>query len=927
MHADFIKPSPAIISVYRGQYMSMKELNIIRENIYGRISMNTFLSTSATKETALAFIINNYQRTDLAAVLFQIDIDSTLATKPFANIKDKSYMKEEDEVLLAMGSTFSINKVEQDGQGIWNINLVWENQENTELIAYMKKSLGQSTNLETLGTVLINMDELYKADRYFKLLLDQLPSNHPSIADIYLQMNTIALGQSKIEIAIEYLDKAEKIIQISYPPYHPCYGSLYYQMGRTKFAQLDLLSAQSSFEKAAEIFLKTTPSHDIKLAAAYVQAGYVSSLIGESSIALDKLQKALEIQLVNLPTYHPEIGVTYQYLGSAQLLLGRVEDALHSFTKALEIYRKSLSPSHRQYLTTCLALFQLHSANNNDNEMIFYMEELKKNFSSMITQNIGDTAFASLTVAVMNGSASDEEKNAFAARIQQMSTPWERAFLELHQLMQEVDAMMKNGDYDSALKLIDRALLQCQQCLSSVPMLAACMYFNKASIYFKKQDFSTALSSIDKAIEVLPSNHPMLQSYHQFVGDIYREDGTQKMNLGELDTALVAYIKAVNLYITHIQPPMHESIAQTYGFIGDIYVRKKEFDLAMVNLSKARNSLPTNLLVPQHYLYNTEQALAYLIYKNSIRHMIIALDNEALEGFRKALSIFVEQTSSPSYEIATVHFYIGYLCTKMTNKSLAEEHFRFAINSAPSNHPVLQIVNKTSSEIEQKTLDLILADLLMIDSKQFEVDYVPRLYEKAISYYQQYPIETSQVKLATVYLRLGSFYQKNNNDHLAKKYLNDAYAVMPPDSENINETEKNCFLEFAEALSNYATHCMTKFDFDTAFPLLNKSLRIYEMFISLTDPRIIIIYRQLAGVYAVRLNIPLAKMYLEKVVANPINQEMYEENSTEDEVTVTKLLTNTTEWPVEFNIVSYQPKKYTARPSCKVLEPNESFEG
>ncbi|CAF4276818.1 unnamed protein product, partial [Rotaria sordida] len=172
--------------------------------------MNTFLSTSTTKQTALGFAASNSTHTALAAVLFQIEIDSTLATKPFANIQSKSYHKAENEVLIAMGSTFVINKVEQDEQGIWNVNLAWANKEDVELLAYMKKSLGQSTNLEILGSVLIDMGEIVKAERYFKLLLEQLPADHPSIGNIYLQMNTIGLHQSNIEKAIEYLEKAGK---------------------------------------------------------------------------------------------------------------------------------------------------------------------------------------------------------------------------------------------------------------------------------------------------------------------------------------------------------------------------------------------------------------------------------------------------------------------------------------------------------------------------------------------------------------------------------------------------------------------------------------------------------------------------------------------------------------------------------------------
>ncbi|CAF1483105.1 unnamed protein product, partial [Rotaria sordida] len=178
----------------------------------------------------------------------------------------------ENEVLIAMGSTFVINKVEQDEQGIWNVNLAWANKEDVELLAYMKKSLGQSTNLEILGSVLIDMGEIVKAERYFKLLLEQLPADHPSIGNIYLQMNTIGLHQSNIEKAIEYLEKAGKAFQMSYPTTHSCYGSLHFNMGRTQLSQCDIISAQLNLEKAIELFLKTVDSNNLKLAAAYVQS-------------------------------------------------------------------------------------------------------------------------------------------------------------------------------------------------------------------------------------------------------------------------------------------------------------------------------------------------------------------------------------------------------------------------------------------------------------------------------------------------------------------------------------------------------------------------------------------------------------------------------------------------------------------------------
>lgn len=290
---------------------------------------------------------------------------------------------------------------------------------------------------------------------------------------------------------------------------------------------------------------------------------------------------------------------------------------------------------------------------------------------------------------------------------------------------------------------------------------------------------------------------------------------------------------------------------------------------------KARSSLPSNLLVPQHYLYRIDWTFAYVIYRNGIRNLLEKLHNEALETFQKCLSVFLEQTSPKCYEVVAVHFYIGYLYMKMTDQSMAKKHFLVGISLASSDHPIMQVASKISLNIEQKTLDFILVDLIMIDSKQFRVEEVPYLYEKVVLYYQQYPTQSPKVKHATICLHLASIYQKQKNADLSQKYLNDANAAMPQDIPAINENEKNDFMKLADALSDYAS---TSPDIDTAFPLLEKSLYIYEMLIPLTDPKIITIYNKLAAIYIVRANFPIAIMYLDKVIANPVNQEMYEKS-------------------------------------------------
>ncbi|CAF3481265.1 unnamed protein product [Rotaria socialis] len=925
MHTIYIKSVPPTVYVYRGQYMTMKELTKLKENTHGHISMNTFLSTTV--------------------VLFEIEIDSTLATKPFANIKSKSCHKEENEVLIAMGSTFSIEKVEQDKQGIWNVNLVWSNKEDVELLTYMKKSLGQSTNLETLGSILIDMGELLKAERYFKLLLEQLPENHPSIGNTYIQMSTIGLNQSNIEKALEYSEKAEKIFQMSYPMSHPCYGSLYLNMGRIQLLQCDVISARLNLEKAAEMFSKNTPSYDLQLAAVYIQLGNISTICGEQSKMLTELKRGLEIQLKYLPNTHPDIGITYSYLGAAQLTSGLSRDALDSFTKSWEILRKSLSPCHPKYLLTCFTLSQLYDAKKDADKKNFYLDELFDNLSGMIAQNFGDIELMSLAASMKDGSATNQDMKILETRFKEMATPLERAVLEFRRFTEESEALLKKNDYDSALELINKTLLYWQQIIPSGTLFLAELHYKKAYAYFKKQDLVSALSSINGAIEILSSDFPRFSKYQLLLGDIYRDEGNQKMKLNELDAALVAHTKAVNIYIRYIQPPVHQTISNAYSTITKIHVRKHQFDLAKDNLFKARNSLPPNLLNSKHNLYNVERTVAYSIFRNSIKELINAFDSDALEGFQKALSTFTQEMSSLSFDIARTHFFIGYLYTNMANTSLAANHFHFALESAIPKHPIRKIAKELSSEIRQQTLNFILADLLLIYSKTFEPEYVSRLHERTIFYCQKYPTALSPVKLATIYLRIGSVYQKAKNDNLAKSYLNGASAVMAPDSKSIDKSEKIYFLELAEAQFKYADYCMAQSNFEAACPLFQKSLHIYKMLIPATDPKIIIIYRKLAGIYASRLEIPLAIRCLEKVVANPVNEEMYEEKETSSELspettnakiffqgstadaeTVTKVLKNITGSTVNFSIVSYEPNKYTARPHKGVLASHEILE-
>ena len=49
----------------------------------------------------------------MVGVLFQITIDSSISSTPFANVRGVSYFQDEEEILFSMHSIFRIGQIKQ----------------------------------------------------------------------------------------------------------------------------------------------------------------------------------------------------------------------------------------------------------------------------------------------------------------------------------------------------------------------------------------------------------------------------------------------------------------------------------------------------------------------------------------------------------------------------------------------------------------------------------------------------------------------------------------------------------------------------------------------------------------------------------------------------------------------------------------------
>ncbi|CAF1604356.1 unnamed protein product, partial [Didymodactylos carnosus] len=123
-----------VLRIYRGQAISTAELNLMKSNAEQFITMNNFLSTTFSRKTAVKFAKQVTVNNDVERILFEMEADTRLLTKPFANIEHLSYYEEENEVLIMLGSIFRITELYyNERNNIWIAKLILCSEEDYDL--------------------------------------------------------------------------------------------------------------------------------------------------------------------------------------------------------------------------------------------------------------------------------------------------------------------------------------------------------------------------------------------------------------------------------------------------------------------------------------------------------------------------------------------------------------------------------------------------------------------------------------------------------------------------------------------------------------------------------------------------------------------------------------------------------------------------
>ncbi|CAF0944753.1 unnamed protein product [Didymodactylos carnosus] len=236
--------------VYRCHVMSTKEFNQIKENVGEFLSINSFLSTSKNKTVALEFVKRYCSSVDLQPVLFQIEINTLLETKPYSDISHLSYSGGENKILIMLGTIFQIVNVTFDKEyQVWTVQLTMLSENDDEfkdLFDNYTKDMG-AVNVGSLGSLLQEMDELDKAEIMYRKHLEIDPVEG---AASYTNLGDLNNSRGRYDEALEILNIALNIQQNSSSDNHLAIATTFHNMGDAYQGKKEYKQALENYEQA-----------------------------------------------------------------------------------------------------------------------------------------------------------------------------------------------------------------------------------------------------------------------------------------------------------------------------------------------------------------------------------------------------------------------------------------------------------------------------------------------------------------------------------------------------------------------------------------------------------------------------------------------------------------------------------------------------
>ncbi|CAF1565314.1 unnamed protein product [Didymodactylos carnosus] len=312
------------------------------------------MSTSINENVALTFAKAREDPSDesLLSVLFKITIDSRIRSQecPFASIENKSKFREEEEILISVGSIFRVKEPEKLPDGMWRVHLIFTGAEDQQLKAVtnlIRTEIESPNEMIRLAKLMIQMGEYEMAERFYKKLLKSDMSSqkqHCSLSLIYNDLGLIYMKKNENQKALKNFSKSLELLEKYVPNGAAAFATRYNNIGSVYYNLGEWQEALDNYKQALDINLHAG-ANSRKAAVRYRNIGRVLYKKGQYSKALEMYEKTLDIELKNLPR-HPSMAYTYNNMGLAFDGQCNYQKSENNLKRAIEISRNTLPANH-----------------------------------------------------------------------------------------------------------------------------------------------------------------------------------------------------------------------------------------------------------------------------------------------------------------------------------------------------------------------------------------------------------------------------------------------------------------------------------------------------------------------------------------------------------------------------------------------------
>jgi pentatricopeptide repeat protein len=346
--------------VYRSYLMSNEEIQFFKNSVGEFLSINGFFTTNLHREQTISYLNNPDITNDHEKVFFEIAADPhTDSNKPFCNITSLSYFSSEEQIIFTLGSIFRLDSIHQQEDGkdrIWIIRMRLSTEKHKRLKQTFEPMKNQyhieQLNLLSFGKILQKMSKYDEAEKFYRRLLKELPSDHPNIVDCHYGLGIIMDEKGDYESSLEWHQKSIEIKKQTLKSNNPSIGYSYNSIANVYQKQGDYKHALEYYNKTLSVWKKLYNENHPDVAMCLNNMGCLYENEKKYSEALECHQKALVIKKLHLPEDHLNLSATYNNLASVYGNMGQLDVALEHFHLSLNIKTKSLPINHPEIALT-----------------------------------------------------------------------------------------------------------------------------------------------------------------------------------------------------------------------------------------------------------------------------------------------------------------------------------------------------------------------------------------------------------------------------------------------------------------------------------------------------------------------------------------------------------------------------------------------